>query len=414
MMSRSVTGLSGAGLVSQAPAGDARRIKTINIAALLALGLNVAVSTVFFVFIDSSGSWLLRGVNLLFLCGYAGSLALSVTRRVDAAMWLLATTGLLNMVVSSLAMGLGAGSISFFVILPLFAVLASRTNDRVFPSLVTVGALAGLSVVVFIDPAVPQKVAGTGWESILLVVNIASVVLFATVVAMYYRRRVDEAQAELAAEHERSEALLLNILPKEAAGRLKSGQRPIADDADDVAVLFADLVGSTPLASVLSPDELVHLLDSVFSAFDELADAHSLEKIKTVGDAYIVVGGLPAPTPDSLAAVADMALAMRQQIHEYTVPEFGPLELRLGLHVGPVVAGVIGKRKFSYDIWGDTVNIAARMESAGVPGEIQVATAVRDRLADQYEFAERGIIDVKGKGPMETFLLKRRSTAMIE
>lgn len=398
------------GLDSPISAGDARRSKTINIAALLALGLNVVVSTVFFVLIDSSGSWLLRGVNLLFLCGYAATLALSVTRRVDAAMWLLATTGLLNMVVSSLSMGLGTGSISFFVILPLFAVLASSADDRVFPSVVTVGALVGLTVVVFIDPAVPQKVAGTGWESILLVANVASVLLFAMVVSMYYRRRIDEAQAELAAEHERSEALLLNILPKEAASRLKSGERLIADDADDVAVLFADLVGSTPLASMLPPDELVHLLDSVFSAFDDLADAHSLEKIKTVGDAYIVVGGLPTPTPGALAAVADMALAMRQQINEYTVPDFGPLELRLGLHVGPVVAGVIGKRKFSYDIWGDTVNIAARMESAGVPGEIQVTTVVRDRLADQYEFAERGTIDVKGKGPMETFLLKRRKT----
>ncbi|MGI9586219.1 MAG: adenylate/guanylate cyclase domain-containing protein [Acidimicrobiia bacterium] len=411
-MSRSMAGLLDTGLDSQTSADDARRIKTINIAALLAFGLNVAVSTVFFVFIDSSGSWLLRCVNLLFICGYAGSFALSVTRRVDAAMWLLAITALLNVLVSSLAMGLGAGSISFFVILPLFAVLASRRNDRVFPSLVTVGALAGLIVVVFIDPAVPQKVAGTGWESILLVVNVASVVLFAMVVAMYYRRRVDEAQADLAAEHERSEALLLDILPNEAANRLKSGQRPIADDADDVAVLFGDLVGSTPLASMLSPDELVHLLDNVFSAFDDLADAHSLEKIKTVGDAYIVVGGLPTPTPGALAAAADMALAMRQQIHDYTVPGFGVLELRLGLHIGPVVAGVIGKRKFSYDIWGDTVNIAARMESAGIPGEIQVTSAVRDRLVDQYDFAERGTIDVKGKGPMETYLLKRRRAPM--
>jgi class 3 adenylate cyclase len=149
---------------------------------------------------------------------------------------------------------------------------------------------------------------------------------------------VDKAQADLVMEHERSEVLLLNILPTETASRLKSGERVIADRAHDVTVLFADIVGSIPPA-----DALVLLLNNVCSAFDDLADEHSLENIKTVGDGYIVVGGLPTPSPRVLAAAADMALAMRDEIHRHTVLDLGPLELSLGLHVGPAVAGVIGK-----------------------------------------------------------------------
>jgi guanylate cyclase len=197
--------------------------------------------------------------------------------------------------------------------------------------------------------------------------------------------------------------LLLNILPTETASRLKSGERVIADRAHDVTVLFADIVGSIPPA-----DALVLLLDNVCSAFDDLADEHSLEKIKTVGDGYIVVGGLPTPSPRVLAAAADMALAMRDEIHRHTVLDLGPLELSLGLQVGPAVSGVIGKRKFSYDIRGDTVNTAAPMESSGIPGEIVVASVVRDCLNRQFEFTPRGVIRVKGKGPMETLLLNPR------
>ncbi len=408
-MAVEVSGPSGFNQDAHTLSVEFRRSRTINIAALLALGLNLSVSTIFFVFIDSSGSWLLRAANVLLICGYVGTIALNATRRPDAAMWLLAATSLLNIVISSLVMGLGLGSFCWFVIVPLLGVLVGRQGDTVFVPVVTFGALGGLVAVVLADPAVPDRVDGTGWESLLLIMNVASVLLFATVVAMYYTKRVAEAQADLASEHARSEALLLNILPRETANRLKSGERLIADGADDVAVLFADLVGSTPLADLLSPNELVRLLNKVFSAFDDLADAHALEKIKTVGDAYIVVGGLPNPSPEALVNAAEMALAMRAHIHEYNVPGFGRLELRLGLHIGPVVAGVIGKRKFSYDLWGDTVNVAARMESSGPPGEIQVTKAVRDTLAQQYEFSDHGTIEVKGKGSMETFLLKRRT-----
>lgn len=407
-MSRAVATLVNIGVSHDQSEPEQRRVQTINVVALMAIALNLVFSSAFYLFIDSSGSWWLRGINLLFLCGYGGSMALNAARRTDAAMVLVNTTGLLNIVVSSLVLGLGLGSIAFFVVVPLTAVLTSRQDDRVVPLVFTVGALAGLTLVAWVEPSVPASIAGTGWQSVVLAGNVASVVIFATVVAMYYRRQVDRAQSELAEEHRRSESLLLNILPAATAERLKAGETVIADSADDVAVLFADLVGSTPMAEALSPDELVEFLNRVFSSFDDLADRFGLEKIKTVGDAYIAVGGIPTPIPDHLASAADMALAMQDVILTEGDSPVGPLQMRVGLHVGPAVAGVIGKRKYSYDLWGDTVNTAARMESSGIPGEIQVTEVVRQRLDGRFGFEQRGIIEIKGKGPMSTYLLKGR------
>lgn len=388
--------------------GELRRVQTINVVALLAIGLNLVFSTTFFLLIDSSGSWSLRGLNLVIVLAYAASMALNATDRTDAAMWLLNGTGFVNIVLSSLVLGLGLGSIAFFVTVPLTAILTSRHDDLVVPTVFTVGSVVGLSVVVAAEPAVPETVADSGWQSVVLVGNVMSVALFATVVALYYRRRVDRAEALLAAQHARAEALLLNILPTETAERLKAGERVIADGADDVSVLFADLVGFTSLADTLDPGALVEVLNRVFTAFDDLTYQYGLEKVKTVGDAYIAVGGLLSPRPDHLTYAAELAIALRDEIQSHSIPELGALEIRLGLHAGPVVAGVIGKRKFSYDIWGDTVNTASRMESTGIPGEIQVTATVRDRLQHEFEFEPRGSITVKGKGQMETFLLKPR------
>lgn len=397
------------GVVDGLSESEKRRVQTINVVALVALGLNLVLSTSFFLFIDSSESWPLRGLNLVIVLSYAVSIALNARHRADPSMWLLNGTGLVNIVTSSLVLGLGLGSIAFFVIVPLTAILTSREDDLVVPVVFTIGAVVGLSAVVVAEPSVPETVADTGWQSLVLIGNVASVVLFATVVALYYRRRVDRAEAELAEQHARAEGLLLNILPSETAERLKAGERVIADDADDVSVLFVDLVGSTSLADALAPGDLVAVLNRVFSAFDDLTDRHGLEKVKTVGDAYIAVGGLPTPDPNHLTSAAKLALALRDEIHRYSVPEFGPLEIRLGLHAGPVVAGVIGKRKFSYDIWGDTVNTAARMESTGIPGEVQVTATVQERLKHDFDFEPRGAVPVKGKGQMETFLLRPRT-----
>lgn len=218
----------------------------------------------------------------------------------------------------------------------------------------------------------------------------------------------DQEQAyvrQLQIEQEKSERLLLNILPKPIADRLKQGQSVIADSFAEVTVLFADIVDFTRLSAHMSPTGLIVLLNEIFSAFDRLAERHGLEKIKTIGDAYMVVGGLPTPRPDHAEAVAAMALDMQREIAQFHVEEGEPLYIRIGIHTGPVVAGVIGTRKFSYDLWGDTVNTASRMESHGLSGGIQVTATTYERLQDRYLFEERGMIQVKSKGEMMTYLL---------
>jgi len=222
------------------------------------------------------------------------------------------------------------------------------------------------------------------------------------------KRLRDQEQAllrQIQAEQARSDRLLLNILPGPIAERLKQGQHRIAQYFDDVTVLFADLVGFTQLADHMPPATLVGLLDEIFSIFDDLAERYGLEKIKTIGDAYMVVGGLPMPRQDHAEAVADMALDMRQAIARLHGECGDLLTIRIGIHSGPVVAGVIGTSKFAYDLWGDTVNIASRMESHGQPGRIHVSAATQQRLAKRYRFEERGVLHVKGKGEMETYFL---------
>ena len=214
-----------------------------------------------------------------------------------------------------------------------------------------------------------------------------------------YARVLEEEEA-------RTERLLHHILPAHIATRLKAGERVIADNFDDVTVLFADLVGFTGMAADMPPQEVVALLNEIFSAFDKLAHLHGLEKIKTIGDAYLVVGGLFEPSGDHLAACADMALGMLDAIGRCGQ---GDLTLRIGLHAGPVTAGVIGEHKFAYDLWGDTVNIASRLESHGEAGRVHVSDSVRTRLDTAFQFEERGIIDLRGRGPVTTFYLTGHS-----
>jgi PAS domain S-box-containing protein len=219
------------------------------------------------------------------------------------------------------------------------------------------------------------------------------------------------AEAALKAEQEKSERLLLNILPYEIAEQLKQREQQaslseaIAEHFDEVSILFADLVGFTPLSEQLGPIDLVNLLNRVFSTFDQLAERFELEKIKTIGDAYMVASGLPTPRADHAEAIANMALAMRDAMQTFQNQLGKPLRLRIGINSGIVVAGVIGKKKFIYDLWGDAVNIASRMESLGEPGNIQVTEETYQRLKDRYQFQERGMISVKGKGEMKTYWL---------
>jgi adenylate cyclase len=282
---------------------------------------------------------------------------------------------------------------------PLGALLFAgrRAASMWFAAFVAVVAIAGL-----VDPllAGPNVHIPTAIQTAFFVLNIGGVSGTCYFLLHYFVRERDAMAANLETERERSEGLLLNVLPASIARRLKDGESVIADRVSDVGVLFADIARFTPLSEAMSPEALVRLLDEVFTAFDELAERYGLEKIKTIGDAYMVASGLPEPRPSHAEALARMALSMQQVMDAYPM-----VDLRIGLDVGPVVAGVIGRSKFIYDLWGDTVNTASRMESHGLPGAIQVTERARERLAGRFRLEERGTIDVKGKGPVRTFLL---------
>lgn len=223
----------------------------------------------------------------------------------------------------------------------------------------------------------------------------------------YYQRRITErAEGEADAERERSERLLLEILPEPIVARLKAGESRIADRVDEVTVLFADLVGFTKLADRMSPQDIVRILDEIFTDLDRLCAERDLEKIKTIGDAYMVASGIPSPRADHADAAVAMGLEMITRIDAISGRLGVPIAVRVGVHSGPIVAGVIGTKKLVYDLWGDVVNTAARMESHGVPGAVHVSDATRARLTLDVAVEPRGPIDVKGKGTMSTFLIR--------
>jgi len=236
--------------------------------------------------------------------------------------------------------------------------------------------------------------------------SVPDVVLLAAVLVLGEAIR---NRRELDLEREKSEQLLLNVLPESIAARLKQTEGVIADGFPEVTVLFADIVDFTGRSERITPEQVVQVLNDLFSAFDRLARQRGLEKIKTIGDAYMVVGGLPEPRSDHAEAVAEMALAILGEVGGRSDPGGQPLQVRIGIDTGPVVAGVIGTSRFSYDLWGDTVNTASRMESHGVPGCIQVTGRAYQRLCDRYRFQRRGPIPVKGKGDIVTYLLVGRA-----
>jgi class 3 adenylate cyclase len=226
--------------------------------------------------------------------------------------------------------------------------------------------------------------------------------------AYYSVTQTERAEDELAVEQARSQTLLLNVLPRRIAEQLLRREGSIAERFDSTTVLFADIVNFTQLSERTPATEVVQMLDQVFSRFDALADQHGLEKIKTIGDAYMVVGGVPEARADHATAVAKMSLDMLRVLRELEGPAFASLSLRIGIHSGPVVAGVIGKRKFAFDLWGDTVNTASRMESHGLPDRVHVSEATFKLLEGQFAFEARGPMPIKGKGVLSTWFLSAR------
>ena len=300
---------------------------------------------------------------------------------------------------------LPSGGVALWAILaPLGALvfLEVRLAIRWFVAFVLVFLLTGVAGELFF----PNADFPTWFPSTMLAMNIigAGAISF-TLLASFAKQR-NEALVALRDEQDRSETLIRNVLPGSIAERLKAATGSIADHVEAASILFADVVDFTPLAQRLSPTEVVSTLDQLFSHFDTLVERHGLEKIKTIGDCYMAAAGVPNPRPDHARKAALLALDMRDAVATSAVAGHSGLELRIGINSGPVVAGVIGTKRFLYDLWGDAVNTASRMESQSTPGEIQITRETYDLLKDEFVCRRRGTILVKGKGQMETWYLE--------
>ncbi len=307
--------------------------------------------------------------------------------------------------------GTDSGVQFYYLVSASLAVLVLGVEHVVLAGIVV---SVGAALAVFLQFNVPQD---TGiqprWAlDIAFVSTTAGACLLIFLTVWYAMREVARAEAAMEVEYNRSEALLTNILPATVAAKLKDpAHGTIADRYDDASILFADIAGYTEQSSQITPTELVRFLDRLYTTFDRLVDRHGLEKIKTTGDAYMVVSGVPTPRPDHIEAIADLALDLSRAVAELRDPRGKPVPLRMGIAAGPVVAGVVGARRFFYDVWGDAVNVASRMESTDVVGRIQVPENVFERLRHRFVLEERGEVEVKGKGVMRTWFVVGRKPA---
>lgn len=386
----------------------ARRVRALAIAAWLA----VLVSAVFVLMqiVTGTWSWQISSVNVIAMLTFAivpwlhrfGELVAPLTFIGAAYVTVFATAW---------DAGTGSGSELFFLVGACLVVLLLGIEHILLASALAAVA-AGL--IIAVEFLVPRNTGlQPAWaQSTGFVITTVSSIVVVFVTVWYALRDTARAEAVMEAQYDRSEALLANMLPTSIAERLKEpGRSVIADKYDDAAVLFADIVDFTERASTMPAADLVRFLDRLYGAFDALVDKHRLEKIKVSGDCYMVVSGVPRPRPDHAQALADFALEMASVAAGLKDPQGQPVRLRVGMASGPVIAGVVGARRFFYDVWGDAVNVASRMESTDSVGRIQVPEAMHARLSAEFVLQERGSIDVKGKGPMRTwYLIGRKAT----
>ncbi|MBP6786507.1 MAG: hypothetical protein KA170_02880 [Candidatus Promineofilum sp.] len=383
--------------------GDDETQRVRKVAAFAAGALGVVTAGVFAALYQVGGAPQLSRLYLLTMVWTGVTLAIFVYRPRTYYGAVLVTSIYVTIhpwIVVMVSGGLRSGLLPMFWALtgPAISLLLLGIRPAIF-NVLLYSLMATLTIV--LDPQlagrVPDLPEWVAQSSALLSALVPSTMVL--LISMYLFQQLERAQQQ-------TDRLLLNILPPPIANQLKKSPNTIAEDYGDVTVMFADIVDFTHMSAAADPCDVVELLNAIFSDFDELADRYGLEKIKTIGDAYMVVGGLQGSRPDHTAAVVAFAIDVLDAVKAHRALNGQSIHLRIGIHHGPSVAGVIGRRKFIYDLWGDTVNTASRMESYGLADVIQVTEAVKERLGDRYVFELRGPIAIKGKGQMMTYLLR--------
>jgi adenylate cyclase len=380
----------------------ARRARILNIAAWLA----VLVSVSFVAMQLAIGAWLWQIVAV----NVAGAVIFAIVPMLHRFGELVAPLTFIGAAYATVFasvwdVGTGSGAHFFFLVGACLVVLVLGIEHIVLASCLSA---IGAGLIIATEFLVPRNTGlQPAWaQSLGFVITTLSAIGVVVVTVWFALRDTARAEAVMESEYDRSEALLVNMLPPSIAERLKDPDRGvIADKYDDASVLFADIAGFTERASSTAPADLLRFLDRLYSSFDALVDKHGLEKIKVSGDSYMVVSGVPRPRPDHVEALADFALDMADAAAALKDPHGKSVPIRIGMANGPVVAGVVGSRRFFYDVWGDAVNVASRMETTDSVGRIQVPETVYERLKDRYVLQARGSIDVKGKGVMRTWYL---------
>ncbi len=388
------------------PEKVARRLRGFNIAVWVAALVPAGMALVRFV----DGKWKVGAIDVLVATTYASMPLLHRFGPIVAPLAFLGVSYAVIFWVTSLVGTNGAERIGYFTTTALGILILG--TERYLITIVV--GIVSVALIIVLEIYLPRD-TGFASPTMVFLTNFTTSIVFNSGllygIIFYAVWQMERAEDAAERERQRSEALLINILPPQVAHRLK--ERPgtiIADSYREASILFADMTGFTLRAADTPPEELVSFLNTLFSQLDGLVERHGLEKIKTSGDAYMVVSGVPTARADHIRALAGLALDMREAVVGLVDAKGRAVPVRIGIATGPVVAGVVGTRKFFYDVWGDAVNVASRMESTGIPGQIQVSREAYERLKDDFSFESRGLVDIKGKGEMQTwFLIGRKA-----
>ena len=394
------------GITDKLSETNKRKVRSTNIATLMSIFFLICWVPFAFFLQDTPIPNYVNLVGILFFLPIF--IFNNLGNRVLAAIWLF-FVAYFYIILNLLLYGYESGVPLIFVILIPIPFLTIPLQNRILAVTLSLIVCITWFCIVSYQSLFPPNLKGANFE-FTLQINVAFIGLLFLTMFFNFSGTINRAEESLQLEREKSDSLLHNILPQFIAKRLKEKHEIIADGIPNASVLFADLVGFTKLSENLSPKQLVNQLNEVFSEFDKISEKYGLEKIKTIGDAYMVSGGLNYKEEEHLSNLAEMAIEMLEFITDRNKKVNYKLEIRIGIHIGPLVAGVIGIKKFAYDIWGDTVNLASRMESHGIPGKIHVSEQVKNLLDEKFQFKLRGKIEVKGKGLVTTyFLIKKKS-----